>query len=126
MSSSVSPTPEMGATQPNSRSNPKWGTRFVLGLLLLFNCPPALFYLANALPYPWFHAKFGRGPASGTSKIRVGMKSDEVVATSGQPHKKEVYDDGSAKWIYYEDCWAFNYTGITFDNQGRVTHMWIP
>ena len=111
---------------PNEGKNQKrLATACVVGILLLLS-PWCCCLLANTLSCPFFYAAYGRGPAHNTSKIAEGMTKDEVVALCGQPHKKYDEGGGTERWTYFEDCLGFNYTGVHFGAQGRVTNTWIP
>jgi hypothetical protein len=99
---------------------------YFIGLVLLFLSPALCCHAVNALAYPRFYAEYGRGPAKNTSKISEGMTTEAVIQLCGQPHKKYREDDGTTRWTYFEDPLGFNYTGVHFDKQGRVTNTWIP
>lgn len=128
----VPPRPESDGTPPTSTppaSSRLWS--YVLVFFLGLTSPLWCCLCCNVVESPLRPISYlihGRWPADSgsTLKIEKGMTEDEVIAVAGQPHKREPKWDGAYDWYYYHDSYGLDFTGVSFDKQGRVRSAWIP
>jgi len=98
----------------------KLGGGIFLCLLILSACRVTLPVFEQAIAYPWFIAKYGRGPSRDALQVGKGMTTEEAFRIAGRPHEKHEYADGKAVWVYYFDVQEDSYRIIIFDSQGCV------
>jgi len=89
-------------------------------LCLLISAIVTLPAFEQAIAYPWFLAKYGRGPSKDALQVQIGMTTEEVYRIAGRPHEKLEYADGEAVWVYHFDWQENSYRDIIFDSRGRV------
>jgi outer membrane protein assembly factor BamE (lipoprotein component of BamABCDE complex) len=90
--------------------------------------------LSCILPRVIFESHYGRPPLSAQEyldtawKVKTGMTADEVRQAIGEPHK-EIPDRNDRRridWFYYTDSFEYGFFGVSFGQDGRVSHTWIP
>lgn len=85
---------------------------------------------ACLLPQIVFRIDYGRGPLNreqidSIDGSFIGKTTDEVLDSLGPPHTRDVYEDGSEKWIYWGDSFGFGCTRLLFGPDGRVKNWWF-
>lgn len=103
-----------------------WGRRCGRAALLLafLALPPCVY----AAPSHLVRVVYGNYPLGDRDDgIQPGMTAAEVRAALGPPHK--VLGHGGAEgwsWIYWRDSFGYDYVGVSFADNGRVSSAWVP